>query len=870
MKVDELRQLYLDFFKSKNHKVFSSDSLVPANDPSLLFTGAGMNQFKPYFLGLKKDVKRAASCQKCLRTADLDRVGKTAYHHTFFEMLGNFSFGDYFKEEAIAWGWEFVTKELKLPKEKLWVSVFEEDDEAFNIWKNKIGLPEKRIVRMGPEDNFWPSNAPKDGPNGPCGPCSEIYAGETPGKGVEIWNLVFTQFDRQSDGSLKNLPQRNIDTGMGLERTAAVLQGVESNYEIDTFKKIRKDLKMFLKSSSNETTDENAAMDNIRAVVFSIADGALPSNEGRGYVIRKLIRLASDHLTKAGTLESGNLHKLVSSVVKVMGAAYPEIVSSEKSITEMIRNEEESFLEISRIRIPKLKAEYAQTKKVLGDHSTATLDATKIAFMYQDTYGLPREISESIAEEYGLSIDENLFEKMAEDQRKRSREHSKIAGEIFSKDDSILKVEGLSPSKFLGYETTEANGKLLRVLNLGGETPPLLIFDQTPFYAESGGQVGDAGEIAGKNFKAKVLDAQFIEKCIAHKAQILEGVLKEGEIYALKVDAERRADIMKNHTATHLLHAALRKALGEHVKQSGSLVAPDRLRFDFTYFSALGPETTAKIESLVNAEIAKNTPLDKHVMPKKEAVKKGAIAFFGEKYGDEVRVVTIGDFSKELCGGTHLRATGEIGQFKIISESSIQAGVRRIEAVTGRYAESLLENTKNELNLLAREFSGAQDNLMIILKTKRSKLSILNSKLEGVINKLEKKRVDLDLKKKNSTENYNGISLISRFDDKVRSDMFSLSISYLKTLPLSFVALFEGSIDDKIIFSIGASSDLVQKGFHAGRLVKVVSEVVGGNGGGRSDYAVGGGKNVSQAKEAFDLGMRNIKKELDILLADKK
>ena len=858
MKTDELRKKYLDFFKSKDHRVFSSDSLVPADDPSLLFTGAGMNQFKPYFLGQKKDVKRAVSCQKCLRTADLDRVGKTPYHHTFFEMLGNFSFGDYFKEEAIAWGWEFVTKELKLPPSKLWVSVYQEDDEAFNIWKTKIALPDSRIVRMGPEDNFWPANAPKDGPNGPCGPCSEIYVGEIPGKGVEIWNLVFTQFDRQSDGSLKNLPQRNIDTGMGLERTAAVLQGVESNFDTDNFQKIRAELKKLLKSGSKETAHENAVMDYVRAVVFSIADGALPSNEGRGYVIRKLIRLASDHLTKAGAAQSGTLARLVPAIGQVYGKAYPEIVDRQKTAASIVENEEKSFLEVLTVQIPKLNAEFEQIKKagILPDSPAGKVDPAKIAFMYHDTYGVPLELTEARAATYGFIVDRGHFNQMLEQQRSRSRENSKIAGEIFSKDNKLVLIEGLPATKFLGYEKTEATGKLLK------SAEPLLIFDQTPFYAESGGQIGDTGEILGKNFKAKVLDTQFIDKCVAHKVQILEGQSKEGETYTLKVDAERRADIMKNHTATHLLHAALRKVLGDHVKQSGSLVAPDRLRFDFTHFSALDPKAMAAVEALVNTEIHKNITLDKKVMSKEKAVEAGAIAFFGEKYGDEVRVVSVGDFSKELCGGTHLRSTGEIRTFKIISEGSIQAGVRRIEAVTGRGAKSFLENAEKEIKLLADEFDSEPGNLSQIIKNKKSKLDILNSELDKIINKL--------LEKENQTEKYNGVSIITRFNDKVRLDVFSLSIDYLKTLHMPFVALLEGSSGDKVFFAIGASQDLVQKGFHAGRLVKIVSEMVGGNGGGRPDYAVGGGKNSSKAKEAFELGKKIIKDELNTLSVENK
>src|SRR3989338_1824334 len=410
MTTDELRKLYLKFFKKRDHRVFASDSLVPVGDASLLFTGAGMNQFKPYFLGLKKDLKRAASCQKCLRTADLDRVGKTAYHHTFFEMLGNFSFGDYFKEEAIAWAWEFVTQELKIPKGKLWVSTYQEDEEAFKLWKKKIGLPESRIMRMGAHDNFWPANAKEEGPNGPCGPCSEIYVGEVPGKGIEIWNLVFTQYDRQSDGTLKDLPQKNIDTGMGLERTACVLQGVESNFDIDLFKEIRSELKKLLKNGSRETAHENAVMDHARAVVFTIADGVLPSNEGRGYVVRKLIRLGIDHLERAGAAKQGSFHKLVPAVIQVMKPAYPELASREKSVLSIVENEERSFLEVIKTRVPLLKEELPKTA-----------DPAEVAFKYYDTFGLPFELISATAAAAGTPIDVRAVNALLEQQKKSSK-----------------------------------------------------------------------------------------------------------------------------------------------------------------------------------------------------------------------------------------------------------------------------------------------------------------------------------------------------------------------------------------------------------------------------------------------------------------
>ncbi len=853
MKTSELRETYLDFFRSKAHKVFPSDSLVPYDDPSLLFTGAGMNQFKPYFLGIKKDVKRAASCQKCLRTGDLDRVGKTAYHHTFFEMLGNFSFGDYFKEQAIDWGWEFVTKVLKLPAAKLWVSVYEKDDEAFNIWKNKMGLPASRIVRMGPEDNFWPANAPKDGPNGPCGPCSEIYVGEIPGKGVEIWNLVFTQFDRQSDGSLVPLPQKNIDTGMGLERTACVLQGKESNFDNDMFSAIRAELWHLLKKGGEKPAHENAAMDHIRAVVFTVSEGVSPSNEGRGYVTRRLIRLGSEHLDKAGAAKPGQLYKLVPAIVAVMKDAYPELVSKEKDILKVVENEVGAYREVLRVQIPKLEQSFEHARK----DNTA-----EIAFKFYDTYGLPIDLITEAASKKGLTLDAGEFNKLMEGQRQRSRQGSKIAGEIFAKDENLVLVEGLSATEFVGYQGTEAKGRLLAIIRGGAKVNDLkkdeeglLIFDKSPFYAESGGQVGDTGFVKTANDEALVSDTQRLEKYTLHHARVTKGSLKAGDEAQLLVDKERRADIMKNHTATHLLHAALRKVLGAHVKQSGSLVAPDRLRFDFTHFSGVGSDALVKIESMVNDEIMKDTTLDKKEMSKEDALKAGAMAFFGEKYGESVRVVTVGDFSMELCGGTHLAHTGEIGAFKIISESSIQAGVRRIEAVTGRGAKSLLDEGQKELETLARSFGSEPARLAEVLKNKQDKAESIESRLNTVmVNKMKtwaKKEISSALVGK-------GPYFLVRELPFASPDLMRSACDDLAKSGVSFAALLVSVSDDKVSFAVAASADLVKKGFHAGKIVKEIAGMVEGNGGGKPDFAVGGGKNISKTKDAIEKGRKLI------------
>ena len=853
--------------------MFSSDSLVPADDASVLFTGAGMNQFKPYFLGLKKDLKRAASCQKCLRTADLDRVGKTAYHHTFFEMLGNFSFGDYFKEEAIAWGWEFVTKELKLPKEKLWVSTYQEDEEAFKIWRTKIGLPVSRIVRMGAHDNFWPANAKEEGPNGPCGPCSEIYVGESPRKGVEIWNLVFTQYDRQSDGTLKDLPQKNIDTGMGLERTASILQGAASNFDIDLFQEIRTELRKFLIGSSKEAAHENAVMDHARAVVFCIADGVSPSNEGRGYVIRKLIRLGSEHLEKAGAANSGLFHQMVPVVVRVMSSAYPELAALEKNISMIVLNEENAYRE-ALLNIPRMKKEISELNwRGKGPEETSRL-AAEIVFKYYDTHGIPFDTGTMVTEKAGLVLDRKIykeeFEAYLAEQKKRSRQASKISGEIFAKNDAYRLPEGLPDSEFLGYEKLEATGKLLRVIKNGaiqtclkaGEEG-LLIFDKTPFYAEAGGQVGDAGEISGNNSKATVTDATWMEKCIAHKVRVESGELRSDESYALKVDGERRSDIMKNHTATHLLHSALRKVLGDHVKQSGSLVAPDRLRFDFTHFGPVDAEKIAEVEALVNREIQKNVALNKKVVGKAEAVREGAIAFFGEKYGDEVRVVTIGDFSKELCGGTHLRSTGEIQSFKIISEGSIQAGVRRLEAVTGKKAFQAAEEKETEINEIAQAFRVNKETLPAGLKKLEERISVSRNKMLQVLNLKMRDKIGESFK---SAPDFRGVKVVVEKIDGADVELLKNAAEYLNTLNAPFTALFSSESGEKVSFVVTGSSALVKKGFHSGKIVKDIASVVEGNGGGRPEFAVGGGKNIRKKNEAIELGIIEIRSNLESIL----
>jgi alanyl-tRNA synthetase len=731
---NDLRKAYLEFFKSKGHTLVTSDSLVPQNDPSLLFTGAGMNQFKEYFLGVKKDLKRATTSQKCLRTGDLDEVGRTPFHHSFFEMLGNFSFGDYFKKEAIEWAWEFLTKTLSIPKDRLRITVHEKDTEAFEIWHKGIGLPKEWIFLCGDKSNFWPANAPKDGPNGPCGPCSEIYFDQNPeikgtpvddsGKFAEIWNLVFTQYDRQDGGKLVPLANKNIDTGMGLERLACVLQGKASNFEIDIFLPIHEAILQALGLDLKKvpTRPLYTISDHLRAAAFSIADGVVPSNEGRGYVIRKLIRRAiwqAHQLMPQQKLTKPFLFKAVSSVIKVMGEAYPELREAEENIRMVLSQEEERFLRTLEDGLRILKMQLANYKK----DGIKTVPAETVFELY-DTFGFPDELTRGIAEAEGFTIDQKGFENLMEDQRARSKEGSKISGEIFASSGLDKIPANIPATTFLGYEALEAKSKILWHQTDGKQATILL--DQTPFYAESGGQVGDHGAIETKGLQLKVVDVKKLDKYFLHHVEILEGAIKDGTAVSATVDRSLREGIMRNHTATHLLHAALRTALGSSVRQLGSLVAPDRLRFDFSFGRAVTPEELRTIERAANDQVLSDRPVQKESKSLEDAKKEGALAFFGDKYGDKVRMISIPEFSKELCGGTHCERTGEIGMLIITGESSVASGVRRIEAVTGAQALDYVRNLQDQISGIAKTLKvGASDvpariaKLMENLKTQK-------------------------------------------------------------------------------------------------------------------------------------------------------
>ncbi|MFA5255899.1 MAG: alanine--tRNA ligase [Candidatus Omnitrophota bacterium] len=853
MKTDDIRRAYLDFFKSKGHEIISSDSLVPKDDPTLLFTGAGMNQFKEKFLGRNITYKRAASSQKCLRTGDLGNVGRTPRHHTFFEMLGNFSFGDYFKKEAIEWAWEFFTSVLKIDPAKLWVSVYKDDVEAYDIWKDIIKIPAAKIVKFGEKDNFWPSEAPSKGPNGPCGPCSEIFYdhGKSAGCGrpdcspecdcgrfVEIWNLVFTQFDRQPDGKLKPLPSKNIDTGMGLERIAAVMQGVETNFEIDIFVPIINEItsSAYMKQQpprNDAWSKINAIADHIRAVTFCIVDGVMPSNEERGYVVRKLIRRSMAHAKDIGITEPF-LYKLVSVVAEVMRPQYPELEERRDDIAQVVKREEENFLNVIAIQLPKVESAFEELSKKKDD----TSEIAKKAFDFYDTYGMPYDMLEESAEKFHIKIDKELFDGLLERQRDQSRLKTKIKGEIFT-DTFAKRVEALGlKTEFLGYEKAHAEALVLAVLE-GGE----IILDKTPFYGESGGQAGDWGKIETKSGAVEVEDAKRFGQTIVHIGKALRGKIEKGETARVSINEDVRHKIMRNHTATHLLQAALRKVLGGHVHQTGSLVDQDHLRFDFMHIKKMEPREIARVEEMVNLDIEKAIPVKKEIKPLEDAKRDGAMALFGEKYSDRVRVVSIEDVSKELCGGTHVDNTKDIVSFKITSESSIASGIRRIEAVTAEAAKEWMkrqaEAEKSRLEAQNRK-DEEKKKLAGRLSEEMAKIDTL---IAGALTLGNTKVI---------TATINGLNMdgLRALSDRIRS----------KTPSALIILAFTD--DEKASFMVSLTNDLVGKGMKAGDLAKEIAKLLNGSGGGRPEFAQGGSKDKSRLPEALEKIGAIIKKQL--------
>ncbi|MEZ8029880.1 alanine--tRNA ligase [Enterovibrio norvegicus] len=848
MSTDEIRTAYLEFFESKGHQIVPSSSLVPANDPTLLFTNAGMNQFKDCFLGAEKRAyTRATSAQRCVRAGgkhnDLENVGFTARHHTFFEMLGNFSFGDYFKEDAINYAWEFLTDVLKLPKEKLMVTVYETDDEAFALWNEKIGIPADRIVRIGDKeggkpfesDNFW-----QMGDTGPCGPCTEIFYdhgdhiwGGPPGspeedgdRYIEIWNNVFMQFNRQADGTMEPLPKPSVDTGMGIERIAAIMQGVHSNYEIDIFQTLIKSAADVIGYDDLSNQSLRVVADHIRSCAFLIVDGVMPSNEGRGYVLRRIIRRAVRHGNKLGA-KGSYFYKLVGPLAEIMGTAGEELKKQQALVEKVLKIEEENFGRT-------LERGMAMLNEALENLEGDVLDGETVFKLY-DTYGFPADLTNDVARERNLSIDEEGFEVAMEAQRQRARE----AGQFGTDYNAVIKVD--NSSAFNGYGETQGNGLITDIFVDGMSTEALatsdeavIILDQTPFYAESGGQCGDAGFLMTEAGKFEVVDTQKYGSAIGHRGKLVDGTLSVGDNVDAKVNAERRQAIALNHSATHLLHEALRIILGDHVQQKGSLVRAEGLRFDFSHLEAVKAEELRAVEKMVNEQIRLNHDVSTELMGIDAAKAKGAMALFGEKYDDEVRVLTMGDFSIELCGGTHANRTGDIGMLKLTSEGGIAAGVRRIEAVTGQGAEEAFYRQQREFSQKVSESQTRAKALEKEIQQLKEKLAAQES--ASLIN--------------NVTE-INGVKVLISKLDGADSKALRTMVDDLKNQMGSGVVFLGNVADDKVALIAGVTKDLIGK-VKAGELVNMVAQQVGGKGGGRPDMAQAGGSDAAALPNALE------------------
>ncbi len=856
----ELRALFLNFFRERGHQAVASSSLVPGNDPTLLFTNAGMVQFKDVFLGKeKRNYSRAASSQRCVRAGgkhnDLENVGYTARHHTFFEMLGNFSFGDYFKRDAIRFGWDFVTGKqwLGIDPQRLMVTVYHTDDEAYDIWHKDVGLSADRIVRIGDKpgggsDNFW-----QMGETGPCGPCTEIFydhgahiPGGPPGspdadgdRWIEIWNLVFMQFERSAEGELTPLPKPSVDTGMGLERTAAVMQGVHSNYEIDLFVNLIKAAAAATNTKDLSSSSLRVIADHIRACSFLIADGVYPSNEGRGYVLRRIIRRAVRHGYKLGQTQPF-FFTLVGALEKEMGQAYPELGTQRAQIERVLKQEEERFART-------LSQGMALLEEAIGALKGNQIDGQTV-FRLNDTFGFPVDLTADIARERGLTIDVAGYEAALKEQQERGRASSKFGVDLragVSLDDK---------TNFSGYENLIDTGTIVTLLR-GKERVDVLkageegqvVLDHTPFYAESGGQVGDAGVLADGSAEFEVLDTQKVGNAFAHIGRVKSGELRVGSRIEARVDEVRRRATMANHSATHLLHAALRKVLGAHVTQKGSLVAPDRLRFDFAHFSPVTPAELRQIEELVNEEIRANDAAEIKLMSYDQAVASGAMALFGEKYGDEVRVLSFGDFSTELCGGTHVRRAGDIGLFKIVSEGGIQAGVRRIEAVTGQGAYEYVTQTDRMLRDVAALVKATRDDVEDKVRQLIERSRKLEKEVAGLKSKLASGQGN-DLS--SSAVEIGGMKVVATRVDGADAAALRGAIDQLKN-KLHSAAIVLGSVqDDKVVLAAGVTEDQVGR-VKAGELVNFVAQQVGGRGGGRADFAQAGGNDPSKLDPAL-------------------
>ena len=838
MKTSDIRKAFLDFFNSKNHEVVASSSLVPSNDETLLFTNAGMVQFKDVFLGTEtKNFKRAATSQRCIRAGgkhnDLENVGYTLRHHTFFEMLGNFSFGDYFKEDAIKFAWEFLTEELKLDKEKLWITVYKDDDEAEEIWKNIIGIDPGRIARLGDDDNFWSM-----GDTGPCGPCSEIFYdhgehidGTPPGaegdegdRFIEIWNLVFMQFNRDESGKMEPLPKPSVDTGMGLERIAAVLQGVNSNYETDVFRDLINASEKIL--GSQGSTSHKVIADHIRSSVFLISDGVIPEKEGRGYVLRRIMRRGIRHGYKIGA-KKPFMHLLVKDLIKLMNSAYPELKKKQKDIIELIKNEEIKFFETLETGIEILEDTISnmKNKTLSGD----------VVFKLHDTYGFPFDLTADIAREKQLDIDEERFNECMNQQKQTSKASSSFVS-------SLPAASGIEETKFLGYENLESDSKVLviwkdqeRIDAAKNKEEIFFACNQTPFYAEAGGQIGDKGKFASQSSTGSILDCKKQGKVYIHKAIVDKGSIKTGDVIKMSVEKEKRSAIAIHHSSTHLVHAALRAVLGDHVQQKGSLVDENKLRFDFSHTKPLTKEEITKIEDIVNKEALKNLEVKTELMKLDDALKSGAMALFGEKYDDDVRVLTMGEnsYSVELCGGTHVNRTGDIGFFVITNQSSVASGIRRIEALAGsksiEHVKKLRDvnlSLQNSLNVSADELQ-EKVNSLIEENKKLKKSSKSKSAKKSVISSEMHEFGDWKL-------------IVEQVDVEDTKDLRSLADEQKNTNEKLCVVIFTES-SNKIALVCGVTKNLTES-LSAKEVVSELSNQINGKGGGRSDFAQGAGE----------------------------
>ncbi|MDV9469991.1 alanine--tRNA ligase [Clostridioides difficile] len=875
MGLNEIRSKFLEFFESKGHYVANSYSLVPNNDKSLLLINSGMAPLKNYFSGVEVPPSvRMCTSQKCIRTGDIENVGITARHATFFEMMGNFSFGDYFKRESIKWGWEFVTEWLNIPEDKIWVTVYEEDDDSYDIWAKEMNFPEERMVRLGKDDNFWEIGT------GPCGPCSEIYfdRGEEYGcdnpdckpgcdcdRYLEFWNHVFTQFDRDEEGNYSLLENKNIDTGMGLERMGCIMQGVDTIFEVDTIKSILEAVEKLtgVKYGENPKNDISIRIitDHIRAVTFLVSDGVLPSNEGRGYVLRRLLRRAARHGKLLGVKELF-LQKLIDEVIKVNDKAYPVLVEKESYIKKVVGIEEEKFNETIDQGTEILNS-YIEVLKNEGK----TVLSGQEAFKLYDTYGFPIDLTKEILEEEHLSVDEEAFNEEMEKQKERARNARGNMDRESWKEDPLSKLESTVDSTFNGYSEIYGEGtieaivkddELVQSAEEGDKVS--IVLDNTTFYPEGGGQVGDCGLITNENLVLEVLNTKKgANNSIKHIGIIKSGRISNGDKVKTLVDRETRMSAARNHSATHLLHKTLREVLGEHVNQAGSLVTPERLRFDITHFEAISNEELKVIEEKVNNVILSSLDIKCDIMNIKEAKEKGATALFGEKYGDEVRVVSMGDYSTELCGGTHLTNTSQVGMFKILSEGGVAAGVRRIEAITGKAVYEYLKERDGIISEVCVNLKSKEDNLIQRISSLLEENKNLSKELHDMKAKMSLQSVDSIF---DSKVEVNGVNLITNKFEGMDMDTLRETADNLRDKLGSGVVVLANVVDDKVNFVVTATKDVLDKGIHSGNIVREVAKIAGGKGGGRPNMAQAGASDVSKVDQALSYASEVIKTQV--------